>query len=85
VMTRMAFNVAVEGIVGIVPFIGDLFDAGWKANQKNVRLLTEWMDRPHQAERGSRRFVVLLVLGLALLLGACSLGTWLLLKALFGS
>jgi hypothetical protein len=85
VMTRMAFNVAVEGVVGIVPFVGDLFDAGWKANQKNVKLLTEWMDRPHRAERGSRRFVVWLVLGLIALLGVCSLGTWLLLKALFGS
>ena len=85
VMTRMAFNVAVEGIVGLVPLIGDLFDAGWKANQKNVRLLTEWLDRPHHAERRGRRFVVLLTLGLVALLGACSLGTWLLLKALFGS
>jgi hypothetical protein len=85
VMTRMAFNVAVEGVVGIVPFFGDVFDAGWKANQRNVRLLTGWMDQPHKAERGSRRFLVLLVLGLALLLGACSLGTWLLLKALFAS
>jgi hypothetical protein len=85
VMTRMAFNVAVEGIVGIVPFIGDVFDAGWKANEKNVRLLTDWMDRPHKTERGSRRFVLLLALGLVVLLGACSLGTWLLLKALFGS
>lgn len=84
-MTRMGFNVAVEGIVGLIPFAGDLFDAGWKANQKNVRLLTDWMDRPHHAERGSRRFVVWLVLGLAVLLGAGSLGTWLLLKALFGS
>jgi Domain of unknown function (DUF4112) len=85
VMTRMAFNVAVEGVVGIVPFFGDIFDAGWKANQKNVRLLTDWMDQPHKAERGSRRFVVLLVLGLLLLLGACSLGTWFLLKAIFTS
>lgn len=85
VMTRMAFNVAVEGVVGIVPLIGDIFDAGWKANQKNVQLLTEWMDRPHRAERGSRRFVVLLVLGLVALLGVCSFGTWLLLKALFAS
>lgn len=85
VMTRMAFNVAVEGIVGLVPFAGDIFDAGWKANQKNVRLLGEWLDRPHHAERGSRRFVVLLALGLAALVGVCSLGTWALLKALFGS
>jgi hypothetical protein len=85
VMTRMAFNVAVEGVVGIVPLIGDVFDAGWKANQKNVRLLTDWMDQPHQAERGSRRFVVLLSLALVAMVGACSLGAWALLKALFGS
>jgi hypothetical protein len=84
VLTRMAFNVAVEGVVGIVPFFGDVFDAGWKANQRNVRLLTDWMDRPHQAERGSRRFVVLLVLGLLVFLGACAFGAWLLLRAVFG-
>src|SRR5690349_21080144 len=85
IMTRMAFNVAVEGVVGIVPFIGDLFDAGWKANQKNVALLTAWMDQPHQAERGSRRFVVLLAAGLIALIAVCSLGTWWLVKALFGA
>jgi hypothetical protein len=85
VMTRMAFNVAVEGVIGIVPFFGDLFDAGWKANQRNVRLLTHWMERPHKAERGSRRFVVLLAAALLAVLGVCALGTWLLLRALFGS
>ena len=84
VLMRMTFNVAVEGIVGIVPFVGDLFDAGWKANQKNVRLLTEWLDRPHQAERGSRWFVVLLTLSLIALLGVCSLGAWALFRAIFG-
>jgi len=40
VLARMAFNVAVEGVIGIVPLLGDVFDAAWKANQKNVRLLT---------------------------------------------
>jgi hypothetical protein len=85
VMTRMTFNVAVEGVVGIIPLFGDLFDAGWKANQKNVRLLTEWMERPHKAERGSRRFVLLLSLALLGLLGACSFGAWLLLRAIFSS
>ena len=84
VMTRMSFNVAVEGIVGLVPFFGDLFDAGWKANQKNVQLLTHWMDHPHKAERGSRRFVFLLALGLLALLGVCSFALWALLRALFG-
>ena len=69
-LARMAFNVAVETLAGIVPFLGDAFDAGWKANQKNVRLLNAWLDHPHRAERGNRLFVAMLlaaVLGFAVL------------------
>jgi len=40
-MIRMAGNVAVEGIVGAVPIIGDLFDIAFRANRRNVRLLRE--------------------------------------------
>lgn len=39
VLARMVLNIAVEGLVGAVPIIGDLFDAGFKANQRNMRLL----------------------------------------------
>lgn len=39
VLARMALNIAVEGLVGAVPLLGDLFDAGFKANQRNIRLL----------------------------------------------
>lgn len=38
-LLRMAANVAVDAVVGTVPVLGDLFDAGFKANQRNVRLL----------------------------------------------
>jgi hypothetical protein len=41
----MALNVALEGLLGVVPLAGDLFDAAWKANQRNVRLLDEWLER----------------------------------------
>ncbi len=58
---RMAFNVGVEGVVGIVPLAGDVFDAAWKANQRNVRLLDAWLDEPRKAKRQSRLFVALLV------------------------
>lgn len=68
VLVRMALNVGVEGVVGIVPLAGDLFDAAWKANQRNVRLLDAWLDRPEKAERSSRAFALLLVLALAALL-----------------
>jgi Domain of unknown function (DUF4112) len=61
VLARMALNVALEGLAGLVPFAGDVFDAAWKANQRNVRLLDQWLDQPQRAERSS----VLLVGGLA--------------------
>jgi hypothetical protein len=70
-LTRMACNVAVEGVVGMVPLAGDLFDAGWKANQRNVRLLGAWLDHPHRAQRGNRLFVAALALALAGFVGLC--------------
>lgn len=39
VLARMIYNVALEFIIGVIPIIGDLFDAVWKANIRNVRLL----------------------------------------------
>lgn len=36
---RMLTNIAVETVVGSIPLVGDLFDAAWKANQKNVHLI----------------------------------------------
>jgi hypothetical protein len=64
-LMRMAFNVGVEGIIGIVPLAGDLFDAAWKANQRNVRLLGNWLDRPHKAERSNRIFAAGIALAVA--------------------
>ncbi|AWN34843.1 DUF4112 domain-containing protein [Methylobacterium radiodurans] len=42
---RMALNVAFDGAVGVVPLAGDLFDAAFKANRRNVRLLRRWLER----------------------------------------
>jgi hypothetical protein len=80
VLARMAFNVAVEGIAGMVPVAGDVFDAAWKANQRNVRLLDAWLARPHKAERGSRLFMAGLGLALLAFVVACALLAWLLLR-----
>ena len=38
-MIRMIGNVVVEGMAGAVPIAGDLFDVGWRADRRNVRLL----------------------------------------------
>ncbi len=41
-MLQMMGNIVLDAAVGIVPFIGDLFDFGFKANRRNVNLLREY-------------------------------------------
>lgn len=67
-LVRMVANVAIEGLVGMVPLLGDVFDAAWKANQRNARLLNEYVANPGRAAASSRKFVVLLGAGLLALL-----------------
>jgi hypothetical protein len=43
-LARMGFNVLAEVVVGAVPFLGDIFDASWKANVRNLRLMGIWKD-----------------------------------------
>jgi hypothetical protein len=45
VVARMLANVALDGVVGAVPLIGDAFDVMWRSNKRNMRLLQEWLDR----------------------------------------
>ena len=80
VLARMAFNITVEGVAGIVPVAGDIFDAVWKANQRNVRLLNAWLDHPDKAEKASRAFMAGLALALFAFFAVCVLLAWLLLR-----
>ncbi len=38
-LLRMAINIGIYFIVGIVPWLGDLFGAWWKPNIRNINLL----------------------------------------------
>jgi hypothetical protein len=38
-LARMVLNLAIEAAAGTVPVLGDLFDAGFKANVRNLRLM----------------------------------------------
>jgi hypothetical protein len=82
-LMRMAFNIGVEGVAGIVPLAGDVFDAAWKANQRNVRLLDAWLDHPQKAGRSSRLFAALLILGVAAFLALLGALGFLLVRWLF--
>jgi hypothetical protein len=38
-IARMLINVALDGVVGAVPLLGDAFDVMWRANRRNMALL----------------------------------------------
>jgi hypothetical protein len=78
-LIRMLANIGLEMLVGVVPLIGDAFDAVWKANLRNMRLLDRHLADPSGARRASRIWLALVaggVAGVMLLLGALVL--WLL-------
>jgi hypothetical protein len=41
VQAKIVGNMAVDWVVGLVPLVGDLFDVGYKANLRNLRLIEE--------------------------------------------
>lgn len=74
VLVRMVTNVAIDGVVGSVPLLGDLFDVGWRANIRNTDLLDRHLAEPTATRRASVGVVAGVVLALVLLaIGAVAL------------
>ena len=44
-LARMAGNIVIDGTVGAIPLVGDIFDFAFKSNTKNLALLK--MERDH--------------------------------------
>ncbi len=44
-LARMIANIAVEGGIGMVPLVGDLFDVFFRANRRNLALLVKHLER----------------------------------------
>ncbi|PZQ48056.1 MAG: DUF4112 domain-containing protein [Micavibrio aeruginosavorus] len=40
-ISRMTWNVFVDWLIGLVPFFGDIFDVGFKANRRNIALIKD--------------------------------------------
>lgn len=74
ILGRMVVNIGIDALLGVVPLLGDLFDIGWKAQRRNLRLLEQWMDDPGGAVRSS----TLTLVAIGLTLGAVFVGSiWL--------
>lgn len=44
-VARMVANIAIDGAVGTVPLLGDIFDVAFRANLRNVRLLRKHFEK----------------------------------------
>lgn len=44
IVFQMVFNIFVDWMIGLIPIIGDIFDWGWKGNNKNAALLRDYVN-----------------------------------------
>jgi len=62
-LARMATNILINELVGIVPGVGDAFSFWFKSNARNYELLKRYFKTPEQSRRGDWFFFIV-VLGL---------------------
>jgi len=80
IVLRVVFNIAVDVLIGCVPFAGDAFDLFWRSNRRNLELLRRYSHDPLRRPDA----VDYLIVGLGLVLVAAAivlpliLGAWLL-------
>jgi len=63
---RMALNVLINEVVGIIPVVGSVFAFWFQANTRNYDLVRDHLDTPHRSTTRDRIFVGI-VLGLVVL------------------
>jgi Domain of unknown function (DUF4112) len=79
---RMALNVLINEVVGIVPIVGSVFAFWFTANTRNYDLLRKHLDTPRRSTTGDKIFVGA-VLGLVVIvILAGIIGTFLILQAI---
>ena len=82
---RMGLNIALDYVVGSLPVVGDLADAAWKSNHKNIELLKKRATVSSEEARSGKAsdwlFVGGIILGLiALAIGSALVSFYLLLR-----
>jgi signal transduction histidine kinase len=75
VLLRMALNIAINTLIGAIPFFGDLFSIWFRSNVRNVQLLERYASQHRQsAAITDWLFVFAVIGGLLLLLIAALMG-----------
>ena len=79
----MTLNIVIDYLIGLVPFVGNILDALWKANRMNLRLLVErstvGADEERKGSLGDWLFIgVIMGVVLGFVAATAALSVWLL-------
>ena len=79
IQLHMLSNIALDASIGTIPVIGDLFDFVFKAQTRNLALLDEWLQTPHEASKRSKRGLIMVPVAIVVVFATLTiLGIWLL-------
>ena len=84
VLMRMGLNVLIDTMVGAVPFLGDVFDFGWKSNRRNIALLDRYVASPVPVQQSSRYVLTAVLAVLFIVLALAAWGSVALLRWVLG-
>jgi hypothetical protein len=85
IQLHMLSNIALDASVGTIPVLGDLFDFVFKAQTRNLALLDEWLQTPHEATKRSKRGMIMVPVAIVLVFATLTiLGIWLLFILIHG-
>lgn len=79
-LARMALNILINEIVGIVPGLGDAFSFWFKSNRRNYELLLAHAGGTRPATKSDWAFVIVVLVLLALIVAAGLFVSWLVLR-----
>lgn len=66
-LMQMLGNLLADSVLGSLPLIGDLFDASWKANTRNLALLEAHVANPQPQRAADRVFILFVIFILVLI------------------
>ena len=77
VIARMSLNLLINGTIGAIPLLGDLFSIWFRSHARNAELLRRAATQPYRETQQARIYVVCIIAGtVALLLLAIAAICW---------
>lgn len=81
VVARMSLNLMINGTIGTIPILGDLFSVWFRSHARNAALLREATTKPNKSNQGDWIYVVGIIGGtVVLLLVAITAVLWIVVK-----